>query len=109
MITLSMRLFAEQPNKARFMDTVRGMLEPIRAETDCMGYWLCGDVEDDRRLFLIQEWRDESAFRRHIHGHAFRTLLVSLDLLSRAPSISVTRAQDRVDLTDISDLYENTC
>ncbi len=106
MVTLSMHLSADQPNKDRFVDTVRGMLGPIRVEPGCLDCWLCEDVEDNRGLFLLQEWRDESAFRRHIRGNTFRSLLMALDLLSRFPLISVTRAQDRTDLTSISELYE---
>ena len=108
MVTLSMRLSADQPNKDRFVDTVRGMLGPIRVEPGCLDCRLCEDVEDDCGLLLLQEWRDEPALSRHIRGNTFRSLLMALDLLSMPPLISVTRAQHHPVLTNISDLYEST-
>ncbi len=107
MVTLSMHLAVDQSNRDRFVDAVRGVLGPIRVEPGSLACLLCEDIEDSSTLFLVQEWQDESAFRRHIHGPAFRVLLMSIDILSRAPAISVTRHQDRVELSSISDLYKD--
>ena len=106
MVTLRMHLDVDESNRDRFIDAVRGLMGPIRVESGNLTCLLCEDVIDSSALYLIQEWQDESGFRRHIHGPAFRTLLVSIDMLGRSPEISVTRQQKRDNLGSIGDLYE---
>jgi quinol monooxygenase YgiN len=82
------------------------MLEPIRVEPGCTACRLWKGLEEGGEVVLVQEWQDESAFRKHIRGRTFRSLLMALDLLSQFPLISVTRGQNRRDLSDIRELYE---
>ena len=107
MLVLKMRFTVSAKKRDEFSETVGGLLERIRVEEGCMECRLRVDVEDARDLTLVEGWRDEEAFARHIRGKSFRTLLVAMDLLEGPPDIRIIRPTGQRMIDSVKELY--TC
>ncbi|MBA4374283.1 MAG: antibiotic biosynthesis monooxygenase [Thermodesulfovibrio sp.] len=72
-----------RPEKRRdLLETLRGMLEPVRVERGCLSYHLYEDVEDKNTFILLEEWETQQDLESHLRTDHQRLLLTLMDLLS---------------------------
>jgi quinol monooxygenase YgiN len=69
------------------LETMRGMLEPVRVEMGCLSYCLYEDVEDRNTIVLVEEWETQNDLERHIRTDNQRRILTLMDLLSEQPEL----------------------
>ncbi|MFC1461965.1 putative quinol monooxygenase [Verrucomicrobiota bacterium] len=104
---MKMRFTVSKKGKEEFCETVCGVLERIRVEEGCMECRLHVDAENSCNLTLIQGWRDDAAFAKHLQAKPFRTLLVSMDLLNRPPEIRIVRPAGQQNFDSVQELYHS--
>lgn len=51
-----------------------GVVERTRSEDGCLRYELFQDREDDDRIILLEEWRDEEALNAHLGAEHIKDL-----------------------------------
>jgi len=92
-----------QPEKRRdLLETMRGMLEPVRVERGCLSYCLYENIEVRNSFVLVEEWNTQKDLESHIRTDNHRQLLALMDLLCEQPellfnSVSSTAGMDLIE------------
>jgi len=63
------------------LETMRGMVEPVRVERGCLSYRLYEDAEDRNAFVLMEEWKTQEDLESHLRTDNQRRLLELLDIL----------------------------
>jgi quinol monooxygenase YgiN len=84
-ILVTLRMIVRPERRSDLLETMRGMLEPARVERGCLSYRLYEDVDDRNTLVLVEEWKSQQDFERHIRTDNQLWLLALMDLLSEQP------------------------
>jgi quinol monooxygenase YgiN len=79
-----------QPERRKdILETIRGMLEPVRVERGCLSYRLYEDVEDRNAFVLVEELKTQKDLESHIRTDNQQRLLALMDLLmNKQPELS---------------------
>ena len=64
----------KQENKAKFIETVKELIEKSRAEEGCISYNLYESL-DGKYLTFIEEWKDEKAIETHNNSDHFKSIV----------------------------------
>lgn len=80
-------LRAGQSSIGALRSSLRGMVEPSRAEADCLAYDLHQDSEDAATFVIYERWTSEAALEAHFRTTHFRTLSARLEGLLDRPMI----------------------
>ncbi len=86
-ILVTLRMIVQPEKQRDFLETMRGMLEPVRVERGCLSYRLYEDVEDRNTLILVEEWKTQKDLETHIRTDNQRRVLGLMDLLSEQPEL----------------------
>jgi quinol monooxygenase YgiN len=71
-----------RPRKQReLLQTLLSLLGPIRKEKGCMGSRFCLSIEDENDFILVEEWKTQVDFEKHIRSEEFRVLHAALNVL----------------------------
>ena len=84
-ILVTFRMIVQPERRSDLLETMRGMLEPVRVERGCLSYRLYEDVEDRDTFVLVEEWKTQEDLERHIRADSQRQLLALLDILKEQP------------------------
>ncbi|HEY6120248.1 MAG TPA: putative quinol monooxygenase [Pyrinomonadaceae bacterium] len=59
------RFHARPGNESAVKEALHKVLEPTRAERDCLSIHAFQSVRDSRLFYIHSRWKDEAAFDRH--------------------------------------------
>ena len=80
-------MVVQHERRRDLVETIRGMLEPVRVERGCLSYRFYEDVENRNVFVLLEEWATLEDLERHIAKGNQRRLLALMDLLSEPPEM----------------------
>lgn len=86
-ILTTLRMIVRPERRSDLLETIRGMLEPVRVERGCLSYRLYEDVEDRNTFVLVEEWKTQQDLENHIRTDNQRRLLELMDLLIEQPEL----------------------
>lgn len=87
MILATLRMIVQPERRSDLLETMRGMLEPVRVERGCLSYHLYEDVEDRNAFVLVEEWASQEDLENHIRTKNQRQLLALMDILNQQPEL----------------------
>jgi len=102
-ILVTLRMIVQPERRRDLLETMRGLLEPVRVERGCLSYRLYEDVEDRNTFVLMEEWNTHKDLESHIRTDNHRRMLALMDLLSEPPELRF----NTVSHTAGMDLIEN--
>ena len=102
MILATLKMVVRSERRRDLLETMRGMLEPVRVERGCLSYRLYEDVEDRNTFVLVEEWKTQKDLESHLRTDNQRQLLALMDLLGEQPelrfnSVSHTAGMDLIE------------
>lgn len=95
MVIMTTKMSVSSRRKKELARALRGMLEPVRHESGCLGFDLYVDTEDDNTYILVEEWETKEDFDRHLRGSDYRKLLVLMEILKDPPEICISVISQR--------------
>ena len=102
-ILVTLRMIVKPEKRSDLLETMRGMLEPVRVERGCLSYRLYEDVEDKNAFVLLETWATQEDLESHIRTEKQQRLLSLMDFLSEQPELRF----NTVSHTAGMDLIEN--
>jgi quinol monooxygenase YgiN len=81
MIVVTGRVRIAPENRRQFVAVATEMCEHSREDDGCHGYRLYGDLEQDDRYIIVEEWADDGALQSHFrrpHTAKFMQALVPM-------------------------------
>jgi quinol monooxygenase YgiN len=95
---MTVRLRVELPPQAypEACRTLRSLLGPIRAQPGCSATRLLRDLDGERSLTFVEEWRERVDFEGHLHSSAFRKLVAVLEQGVAAPEVEIDEISSRL-------------
>jgi quinol monooxygenase YgiN len=82
---VTLRMIVRPEKRSDLLQTLRGILEPVRVERGCLSYRFYEDVEDRNAFVLLEEWKTQKDLENHIRTDNQRMLLALMDFLSDQP------------------------
>ena len=86
-ILVTLKMIVRPEKRRDLLETMRGMLEPVRVERGCLSYRLYEDIEDRNIFVLVEEWATQKDLEGHIRTDNQRRILALMDLLSEQPQL----------------------
>jgi len=74
-----MRVIAEK--RKELSQTIESLIGSMRTEKGCRRCDLCQSIEDENRLFLLEEWDTRKNLMTHLRSEHFRVLRGAMNLL----------------------------
>lgn len=81
MILLVIRMNVLPEKRKELSQTTVSLSGSIRMEKGCRRCDFCQDVEEENRLFLLEEWDTQEDLATHLKGEHFRVLRGAMKLL----------------------------
>ena len=79
LVIIRMRVFAEK--RKELSQTIASLIGSIRTEKGCKRCDFCQSVEDENRLFLLEEWDTRENFKGHLKSRRFKVFRGAMNLL----------------------------
>ena len=95
MVIMTTKMSVSSRRKKALASALRGMLEPVRHESGCLGFDIYVDTEDDNTYIIVEEWETKEDFDRHLRIGDYKSFLVLMDLLREPPEISISVISQR--------------
>jgi len=105
-ILVTLRMIVRPERRRDLLETLRGMLEPVRVERGCLSYRLYEDVEDRNTFVLVEEWKTQKDIESHILTDNQRRLLALMDLLSEQPELRFNTVSHTAGMEFIEDVLK---
>jgi quinol monooxygenase YgiN len=83
MILVIIRLNAPSEKRMELSQTIASLIGSIRTEKGCKRCDFCQSMEDENRLFLLEEWDTQENLKSYLKSERFRILLGAMSLLKR--------------------------
>jgi quinol monooxygenase YgiN len=87
MIQSTIRMTMPPLKKGEVSRVLRSVAELCRYDPGCLSCHLCGDLQEENVLMIVEVWRSEEDLNRHIRSEEFRNLLLVLELALKEPEI----------------------
>jgi quinol monooxygenase YgiN len=87
MIETTIKMTVPAEKRKEVLQTVKAILGPIRLERGCISCNCYVDVEDDRVLFIEEEWKTKEDLENHLRSDHFSVLNGAMRLLRVEPDI----------------------
>ncbi|MGA3209510.1 MAG: antibiotic biosynthesis monooxygenase family protein [Syntrophales bacterium] len=81
MILVIMRMKVLSEKRMELSQTISSLSGSIRIEKGCQRCDFCESIEDENRLFLLEEWDTEENLGTHLKSEHFRVLRGAMNLL----------------------------
>jgi len=81
MILVIIRMKAPFEKRMELSQTITSLSGSIRKEKGCNRCDFCQSVEDENRLFLLEEWDTQENLKAHMRSDNFRVLRGGMSLL----------------------------
>jgi quinol monooxygenase YgiN len=82
MILIVIRMKVVSEKRRELSQTMTSLSASIRKEKGCMRCDFCQGVEDENRLFLLEEWDTQENLMAHLKSKHYRVLLGAMNLLN---------------------------
>ena len=79
LVVIRMRVLSEK--RLELSDTITSLSGSIRMEKGCRRCDFCQSIEDENRLFLLEEWDTQENLMAHQKSEHFRVLRGAMSLL----------------------------
>jgi len=107
-ILVTLRMIVQPEKRRDLLETMRGLLEPVRVERGCLSYRFYEDVEDRNTFVLVEEWNTQKDLESHIRTDNQRRLLALMDLLSEQPELRFNTVSHTAGMDLIEDVLLKT-
>jgi len=87
MIEATIRMTVPAEKRKEVLQTIKAILGPIRLERGCISCNCYVDVEDERILFIEEEWKTRDDLENHLRSDHFGVLNGAMRLLRAEPDI----------------------
>jgi quinol monooxygenase YgiN len=74
MIVNTSRVTVRPEKRNEFLQTIKQLLEPIKAAKGCLAFNLYVDAVDENSSLLVSEWYSESDLNNHLRSNDFAIL-----------------------------------
>ena len=81
MVLLIIRMKVLSEKRMELSQTINLLVGSIRTEKGCKRCDFCQGVEDENRLFLLEEWDTQENIKKHLKSERFRVLRGAMSLL----------------------------
>jgi len=81
MIPVIIRMKAFPEKRMELSQTIASLIGSIRAEKGCKRCDFCQSMEDENRLFLLEEWDTEENLKSYLKSGRFKVLRGAMSLL----------------------------
>ena len=81
MILLIIRMNVLSEKRMELSQTIASLSGSIRMEKGCRRCDFCQSIEDENRLFLLEEWDTQENLMTHLKSEHFRVLRGAMSLL----------------------------
>jgi quinol monooxygenase YgiN len=81
MILVIIRMKVISEKRMELSQTITSLSRFIRMEKGCRRCDFCGSIEDENRLFLLEEWDTQENLVTHLKSDHFRVLRGAMNLL----------------------------
>jgi len=81
MILVIIRMKVRSEKRMELSQTIASLSGSIRMEKGCQRCDLCQSIEDENRLFLLEEWDTRENLKSHMKSERFRVLRGAMNLL----------------------------
>lgn len=77
------------------LQVLRSLVGPVRAEPGCRETRLLMDLGDPRTITFVAEWQAHGDLQEHLRGVSFRTILATIELAAKAPTLEIDEVVSR--------------
>ena len=81
MILVIIRMKVLSEKRKELSQTIGSLIGSIRTEKGCKRCDFCQSIEDENRLFLLEEWDTQENLKSHLRSERFRILRGAMNLL----------------------------
>ena len=81
MILVIIRMKVLSEKRMELSQTIASLIGSIRMEKGCNRCDFCQSIEDENRLFLLEEWDTQENLMSHLKSERFRVLRGAMNLL----------------------------
>jgi quinol monooxygenase YgiN len=81
MILVIIRMNAPSEKRMELSQTIASLIGSIRTEKGCRRCDFCQSIEDENRLFLLEEWDTQENLKIYLKSGRFRVLRGAMNLL----------------------------
>jgi len=81
MILVIIRMKVLSKKRMELLQTIASLIGSIRTEKGCKRCELCQSMEDENRLFLLEEWDTQENLKSYLKSERFRVLRGAMKLL----------------------------
>jgi quinol monooxygenase YgiN len=81
MILVIIRMNAPSEKRMELSQTIASLIGSIRAEKGCRRCDFCRSIEDENRLFLLEQWDTQENLKNYLKSGHFRVLRGAMNLL----------------------------
>jgi quinol monooxygenase YgiN len=79
LVIIRMKVLAE--NRKELSQTIISLIGPLRTEKGCRRCDFCRSMEDEKELYILEEWDTREDLNRHLKSERFRILRGAMNLL----------------------------
>ena len=79
LVVIRMKVLSEK--RMELSQAIASLVRSIRTEKGCERCDFCQDVEDENRLFLLEEWDSQENIKSYMKSGRFRVLRGAMNLL----------------------------
>ena len=81
MILVIIRMKVLSEKRMELSQTIASLSGSIRMEKGCQRCDFCQSIEDENRLFLLEEWDTQEHFKDHLKSRRFKVFRGAMNLL----------------------------
>jgi quinol monooxygenase YgiN len=81
MILTILRMKVHSEKRMELSQTIAALSGSIRMEEGCRRCDFCQSIEDENRLFLLEEWDTQENFKDHLKSGRFKVFRGAMNLL----------------------------
>jgi quinol monooxygenase YgiN len=88
LITATLRIRVSTDKKEEVVRLLRSLIDPTRVETGCLSCHLYQDVNDERAVIWMEQWRSQGDLNRHVRTPQYKRILAAIDMSNAEPEIN---------------------
>jgi quinol monooxygenase YgiN len=81
MILVIIRMKVLSEKRMELSQTITSLSDSIRMEKGCRRCDFCQSIDDENRLFLLEEWETQENFKYHLKSRHFKVFRGAMNLL----------------------------
>ena len=81
MILVIVRMEVLPEKRKELSQTIASLIGSVRTEKGCKRCDFCQSMEDENRLFLLEEWDTRENFKDHLKSRCFKVFRGAMNLL----------------------------